>query len=177
MYIALCQIPEYLIYGKSTLVHLIAWCREEQQAVTPFHCGQDLNAIWLPLQWRHDGHDGVSNISLTIVYSTVYSGADQRKHQSSASLAGEFPAQMASYAENVSIWWRHHVIRSQWLNWNCSLTSSRNMHQTRFCIQRQISVNMLLLSHPWLFNEMSSSNALPELNANHHHQAVQQATK
>ena len=21
---------------------------------------------------------------------------------------GEFPAQMASYAENVSIWWRHH---------------------------------------------------------------------
>ena len=36
--------------------------------------------------------------SLTIVYSTVYSDADQGKHQSSASLAfvpGEFPAQMA----------------------------------------------------------------------------------
>ena len=57
-------------------------------------------------------------ISLTIVYSTVYSGADQRKHQSSMSLAfvrgihrartGEFPAQMASNAENASIWWRHH---------------------------------------------------------------------
>ena len=56
--------------------------------------------------------------SPTIVYSTVYSGADQRKHQSSASLAfvwgihraGEFPAQMASNAENVSIWWRHHDV-------------------------------------------------------------------
>ena len=56
--------------------------------------------------------------SLTIVYSTVYSGADQRKYQSSASLAfvcgnspvtGEFPAQMASNAENVSIWLHHHV--------------------------------------------------------------------
>ena len=50
-------------------------------------------------------------ISLTIVYSTVYSDSEQRKHQSSASLAfvrGEFPAQMASNAENVSIWWRHH---------------------------------------------------------------------
>ena len=55
--------------------------------------------------------------SLTIVYSTVYSGTYQRKHQSSASLAfvwgihvtGEFPAQMASNAENISIWWRHHV--------------------------------------------------------------------
>ena len=50
--------------------------------------------------------------SLIIVYSTVYSGAHQRKHQSSVSLAfvtGEFPAQMASNAENVFIWWRHHV--------------------------------------------------------------------
>ena len=55
--------------------------------------------------------------SLMIVYSTVYSGTDERKHQSSASLAfvrgnspvtGEFPAQRASNAENVSIWWRHH---------------------------------------------------------------------
>ena len=56
--------------------------------------------------------------SLTIVYSTVYSGADQRKHQSSASGlyaenspgTGEFPAQMAGNAEHVSIWWRHHNI-------------------------------------------------------------------
>ena len=55
----------------------------------------------------------VSQITtLTFVYSTVYSDADQRKHQSSAPLAfvwdlcavpGEFPAQMASNAENVSI--------------------------------------------------------------------------
>ena len=47
---------------------------------------------------------------LTIVYSTDYSNADQRKHQSSVSLAfvnspgtGELPPQMASNAENVSI--------------------------------------------------------------------------
>ena len=37
------------------------------------------------LQWRHSGLDSVT--SLTIVYSVVYSDADQRKHQSSASLA------------------------------------------------------------------------------------------
>ena len=55
--------------------------------------------------------------SLTIAYSAVYSGENQRKHQSSASLAfvgnspvtGEFSAQMASNAEIVSIWWRHHA--------------------------------------------------------------------
>ena len=51
--------------------------------------------------------------SLSSVYSTVYSDADQRKHQSSASLAfvreiHRGPAQGASNAENVSIWWRHH---------------------------------------------------------------------
>ena len=28
---------------------------------------------------------------------------------------GEFPAQMASYAENVSIWWRHHEHIKKWL--------------------------------------------------------------
>ena len=57
--------------------------------------------------------------SLTIVYSTIYSDADQRNHQSSASLAFvrgihrgpvNSPHKMASNAENVSIWWRHHGI-------------------------------------------------------------------
>ena len=49
--------------------------------------------------------------NLAIVYSTVYWGADQRKHQNSASLAfvGELAAQSASNAKIISIWWRHHV--------------------------------------------------------------------
>ena len=47
--------------------------------------------------------------SLTIVYPTVYSGADQRKAGNSP-MTSEFPAQKASNAENVSIWWRHHDI-------------------------------------------------------------------
>ena len=55
--------------------------------------------------------------SLVIVYSTVYWGTYQKKYEISASLAFcagispltcEFPAQMASDAEKVSIWWRHH---------------------------------------------------------------------
>ena len=54
--------------------------------------------------------------SLTIVYSTVHAGTDQRKHQSPASLGFVrgihrwFPAQRASNAEIISIRWRHHVI-------------------------------------------------------------------
>ena len=55
--------------------------------------------------------------SVSIVCPAVCSGADQRKRQSSASLAFvrgvhrrhvSFPAQRTSNAENVSIWWRHH---------------------------------------------------------------------
>ena len=52
-------------------------------------------------------------INLAIVYSIVYS--DRSKKTSKLRAAGlspgiaEFPAQMAIDAENVSIWWRHHV--------------------------------------------------------------------
>ena len=54
--------------------------------------------------------------SLTIVYSTIYSDAGQKKSKARVTGlcegnllgTGEFPAQRASNAENVSIWWRHH---------------------------------------------------------------------
>ena len=46
-----------------------------------------LSNTWLTLQWRHYERDGVSNHRrLDFVYLTRCSGADQRKHQSSASL-------------------------------------------------------------------------------------------
>ena len=46
---------------------------------------------------------------LILFTQTFIQGADQRKHQSSTSPAtSEFPAQMASNVENVSIYWRHH---------------------------------------------------------------------
>ena len=53
--------------------------------------------------------------SLTIVFSFVYLDTDQRKHQSSASLAfvrgtgGRWiPRTNGQWRGNVSIWWRHH---------------------------------------------------------------------
>ena len=56
--------------------------------------------------------------SLAVVYSTVYSDADKRniitpRHWplcGDFTGTGKFPAQRASYAENVSIWWRHHEV-------------------------------------------------------------------
>ena len=54
--------------------------------------------------------------SLSIVYSIFRSGADKKTSKlgvtglcaGNSPETGEFPAQMASIAENVSIWWRHH---------------------------------------------------------------------
>ena len=56
---------------------------------------------------------------VSIVYSTVCSGVDQRKHQSPASLTfvrgihrrsvNSRHTERASDSENVPIWWHHHV--------------------------------------------------------------------
>ena len=56
--------------------------------------------------------------NFTIVYSTVYSDADQRRHQSSslAFVRGNYrglvncPHKWPVTQINVSTWWRHHVI-------------------------------------------------------------------
>ena len=56
--------------------------------------------------------------SLTMVYSTVYLGADQKTsklratglYEGNSPMTGEFPAQRASNAEKVFNWWRHHEI-------------------------------------------------------------------
>ena len=54
-------------------------------SISPLH--EPIVELPWPLNWRHNGRGGVSITSLTIVYSAVYSGADERIHQSSASLA------------------------------------------------------------------------------------------
>ena len=75
--------------------------------------------------------------SLTIVYSNVYLAVDQGKHQTPRHwpLWGEFtgdrwiPAQRASNAENVSIWWRHNDIsrNSDDLVWVLCIYRSRTL--------------------------------------------------
>ena len=54
--------------------------------------------------------------SLTIVYSFLFRRRSKKKSklrvtghfEGNSPLTGEFPVQMASNAENFSIWWRHH---------------------------------------------------------------------
>ena len=72
----------------------------------------------LPLQWRHNWRDGVSNHQ---PHHCLLNRLFRRRLKNTSKLrvtglcagnspvTGEFSAQMASKAENVSISWRHHV--------------------------------------------------------------------
>ena len=68
------------------------------------------------LQWDHNGRDGVSNHQL---HGCLLNRLLRRRSKKTSKLrgtgfcvgnlpvTGEFPAQKANNAENVSIWWRH----------------------------------------------------------------------
>ena len=70
----------------------------------------------IPLQWRHNGRDGVSNHQ---PHDCLLNRLFRRRSKKTSKLrvtglcvgnspvTGEFPAQKACSAENVSIWWRH----------------------------------------------------------------------
>ena len=88
---------------------------------------QKMSAL-LILRWRHNGRDGVSNHQ---PHDCLLNRLFRRRSKKTSKLrvtglcagnspgTGEFPAQMASNAENVSISWRHHDERendvSTWL--------------------------------------------------------------
>ena len=69
------------------------------------------------LRWRHNELDGVSDHQ---PHDCLLNRLFRRRSKKTSKLrvtglcvgnspgTGEFPAQMASNAENISIWWRHH---------------------------------------------------------------------
>ena len=73
----------------------------------------------ISLQWRHDGRDSVLNHQPP---DCLLNSSFRRRSKKTPKLrviglcvgnspeTDGFPAQMASNAENVCIWWRHHVI-------------------------------------------------------------------
>ena len=91
----------------------------------PYH----ITCQWEPLQWRHSGRDSVSNHQ---PHDCLLNHLLRRRSKKTSKLrvtglcernspgTGEFPAQMASNTENVSIWWRNHGKWSyKWLRVYC----------------------------------------------------------
>ena len=83
------------------------------------HTGGRWSIYGTTLQWRHNGRDSVPNHQPhDCILNRLFRSRSKKtsKLRVTGLCAGnspgtdEFPAQMASNAENVSIWWRHHVI-------------------------------------------------------------------
>ena len=78
------------------------------------------------LRWRHNGPDSVSNHQ---PHDCLLNRLFRRRSKKTSKLratglcagnspgTGELPAQMGSYAENVSIWWRYHDSFSCHVDW------------------------------------------------------------
>ena len=85
------------------------------------------------IQWRNNERDSVSNHQ---PYDCLLNRLFRHRSKKTSKLrviglcagnspgTGEFPAQMASNAENVSIWWRHHVLTSSHRMWIKSLSGN-----------------------------------------------------
>ena len=79
------------------------------------------NGLWghqlYTLRWRHNESDGVSNHQrLDCLLIRLFRRRSKKASklrvtglcEENSPVTGVFPAQRASNAENVSIWWRHH---------------------------------------------------------------------
>ena len=85
--------------------------------VTNIVTRSDINVTQQTLRWRHNERDGVSNHQLHDCLLNCLLRPRSKKISKlrvtglcagNSPGTGEFPAQMASNAENASIWWRHH---------------------------------------------------------------------
>ena len=74
---------------------------------------------YISLQWRHYGRNGIPNHRpLGCLINRLFRRRSKKTSKlrvvglcaGNSPVTGEFPAQRASNAENVSIWWRHHVV-------------------------------------------------------------------
>ena len=101
--------------------------------------------------------------SLTIVYSTVYSSANQRKHQSFASLAfvrgihwwpvdsqHKWPVTRKMFPfDDVSICYRLNAHPTVMLGWwdSCLTTLTLKLRETHGCIVSTVATDALVLKH------------------------------
>ena len=89
------------------------WC---YILLTGFATGSSL----FPLRWRYNKRDGVSNHQHHDCLRNRLFGRRSKETSKlcvtglcvgNSLVTGEFPAQRASNAENVFIWWRHHALQ------------------------------------------------------------------
>ena len=139
-----------LLYFRKSQIYRRNKSSKEQFVPLSFQFGHTRTACSKPkewcirfatLQWRHNGPDGVSHHQ---PHDCLLSRLFRRRSKKTSKLrvnrlcegnspvTSEFPAQMASNAVNVSIWWRHHdLLNLLWLSGDFTLrgcfTGTRSM--------------------------------------------------
>ena len=104
----------------------------------PNLCGENF-LLLTTVQWSHYGYDGVSNHHrLDCLFKHLFRRRSKKTSKFrvtglcvvNSPGTGEYHAQRASYAENVSIWWRHHdsAIHSGYLHLNLQYWDSFLLH-------------------------------------------------
>ena len=103
------------------------------------------------LLWRHNGHGSISNHQ---PHDCFLNRLFRRRSKKLSKLrvtglcagnspeTGEFPAQMASNTENVSIWWRHH-------GWCRGLT---HKEYVLFCFS-VVSIYLRVINQWWFYTK------------------------
>ena len=130
--------------------------------ILKWKCDWEICCLWLHRKLTKSQHynDVIMSarasqiISLTIVYSTVHSRRRSKKTsklratglcKGNSPVIGEFPAQKASNAETVSIWWRHHEFRwSHWRNFCKSDISAAVKHINDLSSKQNQNVNLCI---------------------------------
>ena len=93
---------------------LLQWHRSNLEIVLV-----PLRKPWMTMRWRQNEHDSVSKHQpYDCLFNRLLRCRSKKTPKlcvtglcaGNLSVTGEFPAQRACNAENVSIWWRHHDI-------------------------------------------------------------------
>ena len=112
----------WVIHGKDIHLFGISAIHNDNCWANAMTDGADCHhTYWTALRWRHNQRDGVSNhqpphcLLNRLLYLRLRSKKTSKLRvtglcEGNSPMTVEFPAQMASDAENVSIWWRHHGI-------------------------------------------------------------------
>ena len=139
----------------------------------------------ITLQWRHNGRDGVSNHQPRhCLLNRLFRRRSKKTSKlrvtglcaGNSPVTSEFPAQRASNAENVSIWWRNHDLWRAWFRqphtsphsfndlriryWLISSTSlAQNTKTYAICYSHYRSIKAKIIGH-CVFLVMNAKNDL-----------------
>ena len=141
----------------------------------------------LSLQWRHDERDGVSNYRrLDCLPDRLFRPRSKKTSklravglcEGNSPVTGDFPKQRTSNAENVSSWWRQHVMVGvdgtahefiimpviplsqtwHWPSWRLIYATSKENTGVRFIKSDQLRVGYEYLWMPLLIYEFISTS-------------------